>query len=106
MTATPIEQLKREALAGLDRLDATLVNMPPLLDDEPLPKIVTTHVYPPIPIRTFDWCAYFDGEEEDGNYGYGATRAEAIADFVATCVEDDRVSPAEALRLIDEATNA
>ena len=32
MTATPIEQLKREALAGLDRLDATLKNMPPLLD--------------------------------------------------------------------------
>ena len=31
MTATPIEQLKREALAGLGRLDATLANMPPLL---------------------------------------------------------------------------
>ena len=31
MAATPIEQLKREALAGLDRLDATLANMPPLL---------------------------------------------------------------------------
>ncbi len=35
MTATPIEQLKREALAGLDRLDATLANMPPLLDANP-----------------------------------------------------------------------
>jgi len=32
MTATPIEQLKREALAGLDRLDATLKWMAPLLD--------------------------------------------------------------------------
>lgn len=35
MTATPIEQLKREALAGLDRLDATLANMPPLLSVKP-----------------------------------------------------------------------
>ena len=32
MTATSIEQLKREALAGMDRLDATLKNMPPLID--------------------------------------------------------------------------
>ena len=31
MTATPIEQLKREALAGLDRFSASLVMMPPLV---------------------------------------------------------------------------
>ena len=30
MTATPIPQLKREALAGLASLDATLANMPPI----------------------------------------------------------------------------
>jgi hypothetical protein len=35
MAATPIEQLKREALAGMDRLDATLANMPPLLAAKP-----------------------------------------------------------------------
>ena len=35
MTATPIKQLKREALAGLDRLDATLKWMAPLLDAKP-----------------------------------------------------------------------
>lgn len=35
MAPTPIEQLKREALAGLDRLDATLANMPPLLSVKP-----------------------------------------------------------------------
>ena len=35
MPATPIKQLKREALAGLDRLDATLANMPPLLAAKP-----------------------------------------------------------------------
>jgi len=35
VTATPIEQLKREALAGMDQLDATLANMPPLLSAKP-----------------------------------------------------------------------
>ena len=25
--------------------------------NEQLPRIVTTHVYPPIPIRTLDWHA-------------------------------------------------
>jgi hypothetical protein len=35
MPATPIKQLKREALAGLDRFDATLANMPPLLAAKP-----------------------------------------------------------------------
>jgi hypothetical protein len=44
-------------------------------------KIVTTHVYPPIPVRHLDWCAYIDGTQEDGPYGYGRTEAEAIADL-------------------------
>lgn len=43
--------------------------------------IKTDHVYPPIPIREFDWCAWYDGEEELGHYGYGRTEAEAIADL-------------------------
>lgn len=30
-------------------------------------KIKTSHVYPPIPIRTHDWCAYIDGEENAAN---------------------------------------
>jgi hypothetical protein len=91
MARTSLEQLKREALAGVA---------------QPFPKIVTTHVYPPIPVRTFDWHAYFDGEEESGIDGYGSTREEAIADFMANAVCEDRVSPTEALRLIDEAANA
>lgn len=45
-------------------------------------KIVTAHIYPPIPIRDFDWCAYFDGEEEAGNYGYGRTETDAINDLM------------------------
>ena len=42
------------------------------------PKIITSHVYPPIPIRNFDWCAYVDGDEESERYGYGETEQEAI----------------------------
>lgn len=49
-------------------------------------KIVTDHIYPPIPCRDFDWCAIdsdsYDGTEDDphrGQIGYGATEAEAIS---------------------------
>lgn len=66
-------------------------------------KIVTTCICPPIPVRANDWCAYFDGEEEAGNYGYGATEDEAIADFLAEAVCDGRVTPAESLQLASEA---
>jgi hypothetical protein len=52
------------------------------------PRIKTVHEYPPIPIRDFDWCAYLDGEEERGEYGYGRTEAEAIADFLENYGED------------------
>ena len=45
-------------------------------------KIVTHNICPPIPTRGHDWCAYFDGEEELGDYGYGATEAEAVADLL------------------------
>jgi hypothetical protein len=54
-----------------------------------MPKIVTSFMYPPIPIRAFDWCAWFDDEgAEAGRYGYGATEAEAILDFKQNCQED------------------
>jgi hypothetical protein len=51
-------------------------------------KIVTSNIYPPIPVRSFDWCAFFDGEEEAGGYGYGATEADAIEDFVENHIDD------------------
>lgn len=51
-------------------------------------KIVTSNPFPPIPIRQFDWCAYYDGDEETGRYGYGATEAEAIADFKTNIVDE------------------
>lgn len=57
-------------------------------------KIVTTHVYPTIPVRTSDWCAHYEGEEEAGDYGWGATPEAAIADFIENCAEihDERLA--------------
>ena len=46
------------------------------------PRIVTSFVCPPIPYRGNDWCAYRDGQEEAGGYGYGETEAEAIQDLL------------------------
>jgi hypothetical protein len=43
-------------------------------------KIITDNVYPPIPIRCFDWCAYLDGQEE-GLVGCGETEQAAIDDL-------------------------
>ena len=49
-------------------------------------KIKTEFIYPPIPLRQFDWCA-FDADSYDGApdarspIGYGRTEAEAIADL-------------------------
>jgi len=45
------------------------------------PPIVTYHAYPPIPTRRFDWCAFRDGQEELGNYGWGPTEEAAIQDL-------------------------
>lgn len=43
--------------------------------------IHTECVYPPIPDRRFDWCASFDGADENGPQGWGKTEDEAIADL-------------------------
>ncbi len=45
-------------------------------------RIITSHVFPPIPDRRWDWCAYRDGREEDTNaYGWGPTEGAALADL-------------------------
>lgn len=51
--------------------------------------IKTQHVYPPIPIRFFDWCAFYEGREEHGQFGWGRTEAEAIADLKLNYPEED-----------------
>lgn len=43
--------------------------------------IIVAEVFPPIPTRRFDYCAYIDGDEERQEYGYGPTREAAIADL-------------------------
>jgi hypothetical protein len=62
-------------------------------------KIIASPTHSPLPVREHDFCAHYEGEEEVGNYGYGATEAEAIKDFVENCQEahDERLgtNPAE-----------
>lgn len=45
-------------------------------------KIITSHTCPPIPLSCFDWCAHYEGDEELGGYGWGATEQEAIDDLL------------------------
>lgn len=44
-------------------------------------QIIAHNIFPPIPVRDFDWCAFYEGDEERQEYGYGATEQEAIADL-------------------------
>lgn len=53
--------------------------------------IITTHVRPPIPCRRNDWCAYPDGEEENGDYGWGATEDAAIAELIEILRDNERI---------------
>lgn len=69
-------------------------------------RIITTCIYPPIPIRAMDWAAHYDGDEpnDDGQMtiGYGATEQDAIADLVENNPRDEepmRLPPAPKLEL-------
>lgn len=53
-------------------------------------KINTEYVFPPIPIRIYDWRATFDGYEPGDSMGYGATEQEAIADLLDVCDNEER----------------
>lgn len=44
--------------------------------------VVTQNVFPPIPVRSMDWCAWYDGAEECGQNGYGGTEREAVEDLL------------------------
>lgn len=62
-------------------------------------KIKTAFVYPPIPIRHFDWSA-IDEETYDGPgcpVGYGATEQEAIDDLLAQVDDEPLSDPASAI---------
>jgi len=42
-------------------------------------KIITQHICPPIPIRCYDWIAWYDGAEHFN--GHGETEEEAVEDL-------------------------
>jgi len=44
--------------------------------------IVTTHDYPPIPIRNWDWSACRADYDEGDLIGYGRTEQDAIDDLI------------------------
>ncbi len=46
-------------------------------------KIQTSPIFPPIHIRSLDWCATFDNYEPGQPIGHGATEQEAIEDLKA-----------------------
>lgn len=50
--------------------------------------IVADFVNPPVPSRQFDWCAFYEGDEEKGEYGWGVTREAAIADLLENYGQD------------------
>lgn len=45
-------------------------------------KIITVHVFPPIPMREFDWLAHFEGADEHSPVGYGPTEESAKKDLI------------------------
>ena len=45
--------------------------------------IKTAYIFPPIPLREFDWVAVRDGYEEGDLQGFGKTEQEAINDLLA-----------------------
>lgn len=45
-------------------------------------EIITSHDYPPIPIRCFDWSAVREDYEPGDLIGTGATEQEAIDDLL------------------------
>jgi hypothetical protein len=44
-------------------------------------KICMSYDYPPIPVRSADWCAWVDGTEEDALCGRGETRLDALVEL-------------------------
>lgn len=45
-------------------------------------KVWIEFVFPPIPTRQFDFCAYLDGDEESGPHGYGSSLYIALCSLI------------------------
>lgn len=48
----------------------------------PQQPIHTEHIYPPIPLRHFDWMAWRGDYEPGVTTGYGATREQAVQELL------------------------
>lgn len=59
----------------------------PLFERRIVRKICTSHIYPPIPCRDYDWTAWFDDVGQEGPAGWGRTEAEARQDLLDNCDE-------------------
>jgi hypothetical protein len=58
--------------------------------------IKTSHDFPPIPIRNFDWSAYVDNYGEDSPLGRGPSEREAVQTLFQTLDEDQLAAIAAA----------
>jgi len=52
-------------------------------------EIITEFIYPPIPIRDYDWSAITNDYDEGDPIGYGRTEQEAIEDLKTLIKEQD-----------------
>lgn len=46
-------------------------------------NVKTSFEYPPIPVRQYDWMAYFPDLGEDGPTGRGENEADALRDLAS-----------------------
>lgn len=55
------------------------------------PRIITAYLDPILPWRDNDWCAWFDGEEENETSprGWGKTEQEAIDELISIFEEEN-----------------
>lgn len=50
-------------------------------------KILTAHMFPPIPLRSMDWSAVTDEYDLGHPIGWGRTEQDAMADLLAQLEE-------------------
>ena len=62
-------------------------------------KIITEFVYPPIPIRRWDWLAHYDGDEETGPFGEAAGRGLQAAS-VSNMITSTRKEPSSSIQSV------
>jgi hypothetical protein len=53
-------------------------------------KIITHYRNPPIPVRSFDWTAYFEGQE-DCLVGCGKTELQALFDLYSQYTDQEQL---------------